>query len=80
MHIFKWIMGILSFIIITPLLIFADEAMFKIKCSKCHPLPSPLSYSNEEWNRIIDRMAVNAKLTAAEKGFILTLNTTLIPK
>lgn len=53
---------------------------FKKKCGKCHPVPSPLSYSKNLWDDYVVRMADGAKLTQTEKKCIMDLNATIIPE
>ncbi len=52
---------------------------FKKKCSKCHPVPSPFSYSKQSWDNYVEQMAKEAKLNKTESKCIMDLNTTIIP-
>ncbi len=54
--------------------------IFNRKCTKCHPVPSPLGYSKALWDDYVERMAKSAKLTADEKKCIKDLNSTIIPE
>ncbi len=54
--------------------------IFNRKCTKCHPVPSPLGYSKVLWDDYVERMAKGAKLTTDEKKCIKDLNTTIIPE
>jgi polyferredoxin len=54
--------------------------VFKKKCGKCHPVPSPLGYSKQVWDDYVEQMADEAKLSKPEKKCIMGLNTTIIPE
>ena len=40
--------------------------LYIARCSGCHPLPLPTQHTAGEWPAVVDRMALNARLTAAE--------------
>lgn len=76
-----------KFILLSLILIFypslylsADEAMYKIKCTKCHPLPDPLAFSSFDWAGVVNRMAKNVPLTDAERDYIINLNSAVLQK
>jgi hypothetical protein len=42
--------------------------LFVVKCVRCHSAPAPGAYSEEEWGRILPRMARRAKLDGAAES------------
>jgi hypothetical protein len=40
---------------------------YEHRCGACHMLPVPTSHTVTEWRRIMERMAVEAKLDATDK-------------
>ncbi len=49
----------------------AAERLWRRKCVDCHGLHAPSRHSDADWKRIMDDMAQEAHLTAAEKATIL---------
>lgn len=43
------------------------RTLYVNRCSGCHNLVTPDKHTPEEWDRLLDRMAPRAKLTAEEK-------------
>jgi polyferredoxin len=78
---------ILSFVLLMAVALFSTTGFssvsecggaYKKKCSKCHPVPSPLGYSKQAWDDYVEQMADEAKLSKTEKKCIMDLNTTII--
>ena len=50
----------------------AGRESFLAHCKACHDFPSLAAYSDDDWKRIIPKMARNAKLSPADGDAILT--------
>ena len=48
----------------------AGRRAFADNCAGCHALPRPESKSAEEWSKVLDEMAQEAKLTSGQKDLI----------
>jgi cytochrome c5 len=46
------------------------HALFMKVCGKCHKLPKPGSHSNEEWKKILEKMAPKAKIDS-DQSFLI---------
>lgn len=55
----------------------AGRRAFVDNCSGCHSLPRPEKESPSHWTDIMDEMAVEAKLSAAEKELVLQFVVTM---
>lgn len=40
------------------------QSLFKAKCSQCHPLKNPTSRNEEEWRKVVPKMAGKAERKA----------------
>lgn len=40
------------------------QALFKMKCSQCHPLKNPTSRDEAQWRKVVPRMAAKAERKA----------------
>jgi hypothetical protein len=49
-----------------------DRRLFEARCSACHVPPARESHDVAEWPKILDIMAPRARLTAAERGRVLS--------
>lgn len=49
----------------------AGEATYKSSCGRCHGLKNASSYTSAQWTKIVDRMAVKARLSDDEKANVL---------
>lgn len=48
----------------------AGRRAFADNCAGCHALPRPEAKSAEEWSKVLDEMAQEAKLTSVQKDLI----------
>ena len=49
----------------------SGKVLFETKCSKCHELKQPVTYTQQRWVGIINWMSNKAKLSPEEKANIL---------
>lgn len=40
-------------------------------CNKCHGMPKPEKHTPDQWTKILEKMAVKAKLNADQKALVL---------
>ena len=45
-------------------------AIFTESCQNCHELPKPNEHNEQQWSKIMDRMAPKAKLTDEQKQLV----------
>lgn len=50
----------------------AGKNIYLSKCGRCHALKDPGDFTRQQWIPIMDRMAVKAKLSDAEKVDVLS--------
>jgi len=50
----------------------SGRQLFLQHCNECHKFPALGAYSDEQWQRIVPRMAGKAQLSPAQGGAILT--------
>ena len=49
----------------------SGRVLFERRCCVCHALPIPASRTAADWRRVMERMAVEAKLDNADKARIV---------
>jgi mono/diheme cytochrome c family protein len=54
--------------------------LFSRNCQKCHRLKNPANFTEEEWDKILPKMAKRTKLTSDEVGLVHTYVTTFSKK
>ncbi len=75
----KYIPAISAVMMLTAVLLAAGsmkksgEKIFREKCSTCHSLKNPASYSAEQWKYHVERMSKRAGLTSIETSQIIDL-------
>lgn len=49
----------------------AGKITWKSSCGKCHELYAPQERTAKQWDKVMETMAVKAKLSKAEKNVVL---------
>lgn len=44
--------------------------LYQNNCNKCHKLPKPANHTNQEWTKILQKMAPKAKLHSDQSDLI----------
>ena len=76
----RYFLSLIFFIICISVIIIAKntqvaaDSLFRKKCSVCHILYKPSSYSLKQWQRQVSRMAPRAKITEKQKQMIISLH------
>ncbi|MBL7764833.1 MAG: hypothetical protein JNJ58_01975 [Chitinophagaceae bacterium] len=52
-------------------LYLAGKLTWKVSCNKCHELYAPQERTASQWDKVMETMAVKAKLSKAEKSAVL---------
>ncbi len=52
----------------------SGNAILQKYCTKCHAAPKPMSYSEEQWEEHVERMAPRAGITDEEEDVLEDLN------